>query len=125
LPEQQFGPAAHIDPFWAHVPQAAPQRLWASCTQMPSQLWLQQKPSAMQTVAAHWLHCAPRGVPVTQTSWSQVVIPPHVPALQFPLQQSVGVLHGAPSSEQACPQTPPLHDPLQQSGPVLHPAPLG
>ncbi len=92
---------------------------------MPSQLWLQQNPSAMHTVAAHWLHCAPRGVPVMQTSWSHVVIPPHVPAWQFPLQQSLGVLHGAPSSEHACPQIPPLHDPLQQSGPVLQPAPLG
>ena len=79
----------------------------------------------MQTVAAHWLQLAPSAVPITQTSWSQVVVPPQEPALHVLLQQSLGWLQGDPSSEQACPQTPPLHDPLQQSEPLMHPAPMG
>jgi hypothetical protein len=111
FPEQQFGPLAHIWPFGTHIiPQFAPQRFTASCTQIPSQAFVQQKGSCAHTVVGHGPQFWLIGPSCMQTSWHIGGIGgPQVLLLHWPLQQSAGVMQGTPSGWHWNPQSPLVH----------------
>jgi hypothetical protein len=121
LPEQQFGPLAHMPPSCVHIiPQFAPHMFVASWTQMLSHAVWQQNGSCWQTVAAQGLHPGFCGPSCWQTSWHIPTVEQKKPVPLFwhcsPAQQSPGVMHGAPGGW----HLPMPQSPLGPQTPVQH-----